>query len=450
MPKEKSLFGTSGIRGSADTLFTEQFCFDIGRTFIKFLEKYYKTGPIAVGIDPRDSSPRIKKQLFKGLATTNLELFDEGIAPVPSMNWLIKNTEIVAGIIVTGSHIAPELNGVKFYAHDEEVSAEDQKNIESLYKELKEKEELPSSEAKTKQESRARDLYSKMLFEMIRDPLPKWKVAVDCANGSQSIVVPALLRKLGLEVVEVNCDTEKDFIARDTDTDDKAEVEELKKVVVKENCDFGIAYDGDGDRVIFIDEKGQFVQGEYSCSLIAKDSPGDTVITPISSSQVVDTIGKKIIRTKVGSPYVVGKMKEHKAPFGFEPNGGAISAEIMYTRDGGSMTMKILTLYSKFDGSFSSMIAQLPKFYMLRTKVDYKWELKDKILEEAKKRFKGIKVEEIDGLKIWVDDQSWILFRSSQNAPEFRVFAESAEEDKAKKLLDDGVKFVKEIIGNNE
>jgi len=449
MPK-KSLFGTSGIRGPADTLFTEQFCFDIGRTFIKFLEKYYKTGPIAVGIDPRDSSPRIKKQLFKGLATTNLELFDEGIAPVPSMNWLIKNTEIVAGIIVTGSHIAPELNGVKFYAHDEEVSAEDQKNIESLYKELKEKEKLPSLEAKTKQESRARDLYSKMLFEMIRDPLPKWKVAVDCANGSQSIVVPALLRKLGLEVVEVNCDTEKDFIARDTDTDDKAEVEELKKVVVKENCDFGIAYDGDGDRVIFIDEKGQFVQGEYSCSLIAKDSPGDTVITPISSSQVVDTIGKKIIRTKVGSPYVVGKMKEHKVPFGFEPNGGAISAEIMYTRDGGSMTMKILTLYSKFDGSFSSMIAQLPKFYMLRTKVDYKWELKDKILEEAKKRFKGIKVEEIDGLKIWVDDQSWILFRSSQNAPEFRVFAESAEEDKAKKLLDDGVKFVKEIIGNNE
>jgi len=450
MPEKKSLFGTSGIRGPAETLFTEQFCFDIGRAFIRFLEKYYKTGPIAVGMDPRDSSPRIKKHLFKGLATANLELFDEGIAPVPSMNWLIKNTEIVAGIIVTGSHIASELNGVKFYAHDEEVSVEDQKNIESLYKELKEKEKPPDLDVKTKQESRARDLYSQMLSGMIKDSLPKWKVAVDCANGAQSIVIPALLKSFGLEVFEVNCDTEKEFIARDTDTDDKAEVEELKKVVVKENCDFGIAYDGDGDRVVFIDEKGQFVQGEYSCSLIAKDSPGDTVITPISSSQVVDTIGKKIIRTKVGSPYVVAKMKEHGTPFGFEPNGGAISAEIMYTRDGGSMTMKILTRYSKFDGSFSSMIAQLPKYYMFRTKVDYKWELKDKILEEAKKKFKGIKVEEIDGLKIWVDDQSWILFRSSQNAPEFRVFAESAVEDKAKTLLDEGVRFVKEIIENNE
>lgn len=450
MPEKKSLFGTSGIRGPADTLFTEQFCFDIGRTFVRFLEKYYEIGPVAIGIDPRDSSPRIKKHLFKGLATANIELFDEGIAPVPSMNWLIKNTEIVAGIIVTGSHIAPELNGVKFYAHDEEVSAEDQKNIESLYEELKEKEKPSNLDVKTKEENRARKLYSQMLSEMIADPLPKWKVAVDCANGAQSIVIPDLLKGFGLEIVEVNCNTEKEFIARDTDTDDKAEIEELKKVVVTENCDFGIAYDGDGDRVIFIDEKGQFVQGEYSCSLIAKNSPGDTVITPISSSQVVDTIGKKIIRTKVGSPYVVGKMKEHGVAFGFEPNGGAISAEIMYTRDGGSMTMKILNFYSKFDGSFSSMIAQLPKYHMLRTKVDYKWELKDKILEEARKKFKGIKVEEIDGLKIWTDNQSWILFRSSQNAPEFRIFAESVEEDKAKALLDEGVSFVKEIIKNNE
>ena len=448
MPEKKSLFGTSGIRGPADTLFTEQFCFDIGRTFVKFLEKYYTIGPIAVGMDPRDSSPRIKKQLFKGLATSNMELFDEGIAPVPSMNWLIKKTEVVAGIIVTGSHIAPELNGVKFYAHDEEVSAEDQKNIESLYEELKEKENPPESDVETKQEDRARNLYSKMLSEMIKGPLPKWKVAVDCANGAQSIIIPALLKGFGLEVLEVNCDTDKKFIARDTDTDDKAEVEELKKIVLEEQCDFGIAYDGDGDRVVFIDEKGQFVLGEYSCSLIAKDSPGDTIITPISSSQVVDTIGKKIIRTKVGSPYVVGKMKEHNASFGFEPNGGAISADIMYTRDGGSMTMKMLTLFSKFDGSFSLMVAQLPKYYMLRTKVDYKWELKDKILEEAKKKFKGVKVEEIDGLKIWVDDQSWILFRSSQNAPEFRVFAESAVEDKAQKLLDEGVKFVNDIIAN--
>ena len=449
MLNKKGLFGTSGIRGPADTLFTEQFCFDIGKTFVKFLEKYYKIGPIAVGMDPRDSSPRIKKQLFQGLITSNTALFDEGITPVPSMNWLIKNTEVEAGIIVTGSHIAPELNGVKFFAHDEEISYEDQKNIEKLYEEIKEKETPPNTEVQTTVETRARDTYAEMLTGLIKDSLPKWKIGLDCANGAQSIVMPGLLKKLGLEVLTINCDTEKSFIARDTDTDDKAEVQNLKKLVVEEKCDFGIAYDGDGDRVVFNDEKGQFVQGEYSCSLIAKGLKDEIVITPISSSQVVESIGKNIIRTKVGSPYVIGEMKKNNASFGFEPNGGAISGEIMYTRDGGTMTMKLLSLFSKFDGEFSSMVGQLPKYYMFRTKVDYKWELKDKILEEAEKKFKGIKVEKIDGLKIWTDKQSWILFRSSQNAPEFRVFAESAVKENAQKLLDEGVAFVNDIISKS-
>jgi len=449
MAAKKSLFGTSGIRGPADTLFTEQFCFDIGRTFIEFLKKYYQLGPIAVGIDPRDSGPRIKKALLKGLVIGNVELFDEDVTPIPSINWLMKSTPVVAGIMVTGSHIAPELNGVKFYAHDEEVSAEDQQKIEELYYEIKEKEKAPETNPQVKQEKRAQELYSQMLLAMIKEPLPKWKVALDCANGSQSVVMPDLLRRLGLEVIEVNCDPEKDFIARDTDTDDKAEIDLLKQTVKSQNCNFGIAFDGDGDRVVFIDEQGQFVQGEYSCSLIAKNSPSDTIVTPISSSQVVDNLGKKVVRTKVGSPYVVGKMKELNVEFGFEPNGGAISAEIMYTRDGGSMTMKMLNLFSKFKGTFSQMVSQLPKFYMFRTKVDYKWELKEKIVNEAKNKFKGVRIEEIDGLKIWMDENTWILFRSSSNAPEFRVFAESKSEEKAKKLLDDGVDFVKEIIAQN-
>jgi len=449
MAAKKSLFGTSGIRGSAETLFTDQFCFDIGKTFIEFLKKYYELGPIVIGMDPRDSGPKIKKALLKGLATGNVELFDEDVTPIPSINWLMKETPIVAGLMITGSHIAPELNGVKFYAHDEEVSAEDQEKIEALYYGIKEKEKPPETDPPVKQEKRAQELYSQMLEGMIKESLPKWKVALDCANGSQSVVMPDLLRKLGLEIIEVNCNPEEDFIARDTDTDDKAEISALKETVKDQECDFGIAFDGDGDRVVFIDEEGKFVQGEYSCSLVARDLPGDTIITPISASQVVDTLGKKVVRTKVGSPYVVGKMKELNVSFGFEPNGGAVSAEIMYTRDGGSMTMKILNLFSQFQGKFSEMINQLPKFYMFRTKVDYRWELKEKIVSEAKNQFKGVKIEEIDGLKIWMDETTWILFRSSANAPEFRVFAESKSKEKAKKLLDDGVKFVNDIITQN-
>lgn len=444
--KKKSLFGTSGIRGHAEKLFNNQFCFDIGRSFITFIKENYQLGPIAVGMDPRESSPRIREYLLKGLSTGNVELFDEGVTPIPSMNWLIKSTPVIAGVMITGSHIAPELNGVKFYAHNEEVSVKDQEIIEKTYHQIKEKVKVAADNVEVHIEKRATRLYSEMLLRLAKKPYPKWKVGLDCANGSQSVVLPQLLGALGLEVIEVNCDPQKDFIARDTDTDDQAEIDQLKNVVKENNCDFGIAFDGDGDRVVFIDEKGNFVQGEYSCSLVAKESKSKVLVTPISSSQVVDTLGKKVVRTKVGSPYVVGKMKEVKSDFGFEPNGGAISADIMYTRDGGSMAIKMLNRFSKEQNSFSTMISKLQKFYMFRTKVDYKWELQEKILREAKIKFKGIKVEEIDGLKIWVNENSWILFRSSQNAPEFRVFAESKSESKAKSLLNEGVEFVKGII----
>jgi phosphomannomutase/phosphoglucomutase len=443
---EKSLFGTSGIRGPAETLFTKQFCFDIGRTFVEFLKKHGVQGPIAIGMDPRESSPRIRNDLLQGLAASGEELFDEGITPIPSMNWLIKNTAVVAGIMITGSHIAPELNGVKFYAHEEEVSVEDQNEIEDIYYAIREKQKPDSASVQVHIESRAAELYSQMLESLVKAPLPKWKVALDCANGAQSVVMPKLLKKIGLEVLEVNCDPKRNFIARDTDTDDKAQLELIKLKVRQEACDFAVAYDGDGDRVVFIDEKGNFIQGEYSCCLIARNSPGEFLVTPISSSQVVDTLGKRVVRTKVGSPYVVGKMKEVGASFGFEPNGGAVSAEIMYTRDGGSMTVKMLNFFSEFKGKFSEMVGQLPKFYMFRTKVEYRWELKDKILDGAKKRFKGIRVEELDGLKIWINDTTWMLFRSSANAPEFRVFAESKNEEEAKKLLEEGIAFVNSII----
>lgn len=440
------LFGTSGIRGHAEQFLTSQFCFDITQAFLQFLKNHDLLGPLAVGFDPRPSSPRIKNDILRGLSTAGVPLFDEGITPIPSMNWLIKNTEVKAGIMVTGSHIDIELNGLKFYAHEEEISREDSEEIEKIYHEIKGKTPIPNEEPNVTTEDRAKNLYGQMLINMKQFENPKWKVGLDTANGGQTVLMPQLLRAMGLEVVEVNCNVEDTFIARDTDTDDKAGLEPLKELVKNEQCDFGIAFDGDGDRVVFVNERGEFVQGEYSCSLIARESQSDTIVTPINSSQVVDQLGKKVIRTKVGSPMVISAMKKNNALFGFEANGGAVSGEIMYTRDGGTMCMKMLNLFAKHGGTFSEMIAQLPKYYMFRTKVDYKWEQEDEILHKAQEFFRGIDVETLDGLKIWLDKETWILFRSSQTAPEFRVFAESKEEHKAKELLDQGLNLVNSII----
>jgi len=173
-------------------------------------------------------------------------------------------------------------------------------------------------------------------------------------------------------------------------------------------------------------------------------------VTPINTSQVVNYIGKKVLRTKVGSPYVVEAMKRNNAAFGFEANGGGISAEIMMSRDGGSMIIKMFNLIKRNKKSLGQLVSELPKFYIYRAKVDCPRERNKEILERVKKVFQGTRTEEVDGLKIWIDQATWILFRPSQNAPEFRVFAESKNETQTRKLAEDGIKLVKEILGTKK
>lgn len=441
---KRSLFGTSGIRGEADTLFTDQFSFDLGRAFAIFLRENNQSGLVAVGMDPRESSPRIKKAIISGLVYEGREVFDEGVVPIPAINYILKIDSAFAGsLMVSGSHIKPHLNGVKFFAFGEEILKEHEAQIEEIYKQIKEKITFNDKFHLAVKENRAREAYQEYLLSLKKYDYPGWKVVVDPGNGAQSDVAPWVLKQMGLKVIEINASIQGEFYSRDTEVEN--DFKDLQEKVRQEGADFGVGYDSDGDRAIFVDEKGTYIPGDYTGTLIAREAEGVSVVTPINTSQVVDSIGKRVFRTKVGSPYVVAKMKEVKASFGFEANGGGIFKEMM-SRDGGRATVEILNILARSKSTLSSLINQLPKFFIARDKVDYKWELKETILEQAKKEFKGIKTEEIDGLKIWVDETSWVLFRSSSNAPEFRVFAESKSKKKAYQLLEKGLELVKKTI----
>lgn len=440
-----SLFGTSGIRGP-DAFFTNQFCFDIGRTFAKFLDSYKQGGPIAVGMDPRKSSPKIKQALFQGLAYERRQLFDEGIAPIPAMNLILKASSCAGSVMVTGSHVKEGLNGLKFFAFKEEILKDHEEEISRIYGGLKEEVAYQKKKLKVKKEDRANKLYKKMLIDLTDKPLPSLKVVVSLSNGAQSKVIPLVLEKLSLQVIAVHDDPTKPFIVLDTESETGEGLKFLTNLVKKEKADLAMAYDVDGDRVVFLDENGQFIPGDYSGALLAKHGDTKLVITPINTSQVAEYLGKPVLRTKVGSPFVVEAMQDHGATFGFEANGGGISQDVMMSRDGGSTMIKILNLMKKESKSLSSLVATLPRFHIYRTKVDCPQELNDYILKSAKKEFKGIKIEEVDGLKIWTDKTSWILYRPSRNAPEFRVFAEAKDRQKATKLGQNGIKFVKEKI----
>ena len=441
-----SLFGTSGIRGPAKTPFTDQFCFDIGRTFAKFLDNHNQVGKIAVGNDPRESSPRIKKFFIEGLLSEDRSVFDEGVTPVSSLNWILIASDFVASTMVTGSHIKADYNGLKFFAFRQEILKEHEAEIEKIYNEIKEKVLVPQKTSEVPQEDKARQLYIKMLTGMIKKPYPLKRMVVDPGNGSQTGVITKVLEETGIEIIPINNSLSNGFLARDTEME--RDFEEIKNKVKAEGADLGVGYDADGDRIVFIDESGRFVPPEYACSIIAKYEEGDVVVTPITVSQVVEYTGKRVVRTKVGSPYVVGKMQEVGASFGFEANGGSIFSRYMLTRDGGIPTIKMLNLMRDKSKSMSQLVNEFPKFYIFKDKVECPWELELRVLQEARKNFKGVKTEEVDGLKIWVSPDSWVIFRTSRNSPEFRVFAESKTEDDARNLVENGIKLVKGVIAH--
>ena len=444
-----SLFGTSGIRGDAENFFTDQFCFDIGRAFAKFLERHNAKGSIAIGMDPRKSSQRIKEAFSAGLQNEGREVFDEGIAPAPAVNYiLIANSDLAGSVMITGSHIRSDFNGIKIFCFKKEILKDQEKEIEEIYSEMKEKIAFKKELVQISKEDKANELYEKMLLELAETSYPKLKVVLDLGNGCQSKIMPDLFKKLGFETIIINNIPEPDkFIARDTETEEA--VRELQQKVREEKADLGIGFDGDGDRVVFIDGKGNFIPGDYSGSLIAKYGDAPVIVVPINASQVVEHLGKPVVRTKVGSSFVVEAMEKNNATFGFEANGGGISKEVMLSRDAGSMTVKILNLLKETKKTLGELVSTLPQFCIYRTKVDCPTELNPIILKKAKEEFQGIKIEEIDGLKIWRDNTSWILFRPSHNAPEFRVFSEAKTKEESQKLGEKGIQFVKSAIKNH-
>ena len=440
-----NLFGTSGIRGAADTLFTKEFCLKLGVVFGQWLKDKGKSGYVAIAMDPRESSPKIKESIISGLAIQGFEILDEGVIPTPALTYFVhQSVHVGGGVMVTGSHITANLNGVKLFVDGEEVTKEHELEIEHLFQNFEFKTQVSSPIVK--HEDAAKDLYVQMLTDLADLPYPKWKIIVDTANGTQSEIIRELFANLGLEFSCTDyCDVQSPhFVPRDTES--QGGVIEIIRDVLLHQADMGIAFDVDGDRVVFVDSLGQFVPGDYSCALIAANSDTPSVVTPISTSSVIDRIGKKVFRTPVGSTYVAAKMKEVGATWGFEPNGGGISGEIFYGRDGGTTMIKLLNILKNKKQSLADLCLTLPQYYLYKDKVDCPTNRYDQIYVSVREKYSDKQIDELDGIKVDLGQDEWILFRASGNAPEFRVFVQSKSKSQSDQIGRAAIAWINQII----
>jgi phosphomannomutase/phosphoglucomutase len=381
-----------------------------------------------------------------GLTATGCNVFFAGMAPTPALQYAVKNHCMGGGVIITASHNPPEYNGIKVIWNDGiEISHEQETEIENTYFENK-PEFAEWNKLGTKQEfAVANDEYVEAIKKHVNTSEiaeKHYHIVVDAANSVGGLAAPKLLRELGCKVTTINANIDGTFPGRLPEPRPE-NLGTLAAVVKAVGANFGVAFDGDADRSIFVGENGEIFWGDKTFALIEKafllENPGEKIVTPVSSSTLVKDVAEayqgEIVWTKVGSVTVSQRMKKVKANLGGEENGGVFYGPHQAVRDGAMTTALVLGVMAKTGETLSTLIAEQPQYYLEKGKVECPEDKKGKVLEKLVKQVKGANISTIDGVKIWFEDKSAILVRPSGTEPIYRLYAEAKNQEKALKLV---------------
>ncbi len=453
--KAQRLFGTNGVRG----IYGRELTFPLVIDLTYSLATYFKTGPIVVGYDGRKSSPILSNIVSAVLNAGGLDVIMAGQLPTPCLQFAAKSKKCGGGIMVTASHNPPEYNGIKPCATDGvEISREDELRVEDIF--YNRKFSKVDQTNKTFADHNIVNEYMERVLSLIDVEKIKsrsFKVVMDLGNGIQALVAPYLLKKLGCQIFTINSNIDGDFPGRGPEpTVDN--LTSLSNMVRDLNADFGVAYDGDGDRSLFCDEKGIIHPGDKTAAVLIKylineKHTGAEIICPINTTLnvqlVADEGNSNVVYTKVGSVEVSREMVKRNALIGLEENGGFMYGKLNQVRDGAMTTGLVLDMLTNFSlankatNSFSEIIASLKKIAQFKTKFKCpSKEVANKIVTKCLEHGSPKKIEKVDGAKIWIDDESWIMIRPSGTEPLVRMYGESISQT----LLDSKVKEYTRII----
>jgi len=434
----KRIFGTNGIRGIFGDILTLNFICNISLA----IATYFNKGTILIGYDCRHSSKLISKTICSVLNYYNLNCKLAGMIPTPCLQLSVKKLKYDGGIMVTASHNPPEYNGIKVISNDGiEISEQDQLKIEDIY--FTQKWNPPKNFGITEIENRSIQTYIDAIKSNVninRIILKKFTAVLDLGNGMQSITAPKICEDLGCKTIQINKNIDGSFPGRGSEPT-TTNLAQLSNAVIKNKADFGVAFDGDGDRCIFCTDKGKIIPGANSALLltdhILKQNPISTIITCVNTPSNIEKIALKtnsnVIRTKVGSVSVSRKMKSTNAIIGFEENGGFMFAPHLEVRDGAMSMALMLDMLSSSAKTLSQQISELPHVYIAKTKVFCPSNIGKKIILALKKT--NYNFDELDGIKIFINKKSWIMIRLSGTEPLLRIYVESNSQKKLTAII---------------
>ena len=432
------LFGTNGVRG----VFGDDLTLDFISKITLSIASFFKKGPILVGYDGRESSVAISKIVTAALSSAGLDSAICGLVPTPCLQFATRQLGYNGGIMITASHNPPQYNGLKVIANDGiEISRDSELQVEKFY--FAKKWMTAKKFGLITKESNAINTYLSGIKKQVnvsKIRSQKLKIVLDLGNGAQAVTAPTLCKELGCETVLINEKIDSNFSGRGSEPTPQ-NLDKLSDMIIKSKADLGIAFDGDGDRSIFCDESGKILTGDRSALLLSKyiikKQPRSKIVTSVNSTSVIEKIAAEskshVLRTRVGSVEVSRKMVEENAIIGFEENGGFMYGKHNQVRDG-SMTMAILLdLLASSKNSLSQEMDALPPSFTTKGKIECSREDFKKIVKILKTEH--FKKDLTDGIKLSLDDSSWIMVRLSGTEPIARIYAESSSQSKLDEIF---------------
>jgi phosphoglucosamine mutase len=448
------LFGSSGVRGLVNVTLTPQLACKVGLA----VATYAKAKHAVVGRDTRVSGPTLEDALVSGLTSAGADVSLLGVVPTPSVAFLTRELNADVGFMLTASHNPPQYNGIKVFdggtlSYTEQKQAEVERVIsESTFAradwhDIGEAQIVDASER-----------YVKMLHAAGKLN-KKWRIVVDPGCGATYRDAALALNGLGCKTTTINAQPDGHFPARSSEPTENSLID-LSKTIQAISADLGVAFDGDGDRVAFVDRKGKFVDFDRALAAYSayalKNGGGGTVVTNVEASMCVETMaekyGGKVIRVRVGDIYVSEAVKQFNAVFGGEPCGAWIHPKFHWCPDGTLSSILLLKALEDEKLDLEKFVAQVPEYLTIRENVFCKNEQKHKIVSEVEKTivqaFPEYKnVSKVDGVRLTLKN-GWLLIRASGTEPLIRLTVEGESLKAAQNIMSKGIAVVKEYLGD--
>ncbi|MFQ6066934.1 MAG: phosphoglucosamine mutase [bacterium] len=442
------MISVSGVRGVVGETLTPEIATKFSAAFGEFLGR----GPVLVGSDTRTSSEMFRLSVFSGLISTGSEVIDVGICPTPTLQLMVEKLHAGGGIAISGSHNPAEWNALKFVRSDGLfLYPEEGEKVLEIYNQDKIRRARWDHLGRIYKESSAIENHLDRVLKVVNGKKiksKKLKVVIDAGNGAGALISPELCRRLGCEVVEVNCEPNGIFSRPPEPI--RPHLRELSKIVKSRKADIGFAHDADADRLTIVTDKGEILPEDYTLLLVAKFSlrkKTGLVVTNLSTTQALDDVAAEfnspVKRTKIGDIHVSRCMKEEKATIGGEGNGGVIIPEVHYARDGIAAIALLLEYLADTDESVSELAKKLPRYYMVKGKRAFTGKDFSRIKNKLEEEFKPESLDFLDGVKITLED-GWIHIRPSGTEPVIRIITEAKTKERAEALYQLGLEKINE------